>query len=136
MLITIRQVSGRTEKEQEAAADGASRVELRNMCSVQSLPIVVQVVACGCGQSQCPQTSRQLSGHQLAGQGAAIPVVSNEAYDASCSFAMRDKPAPPISSTSYLSPAPPPPPPYPGTMEVRAKVKSMHEYDYIKPRAI
>ena len=144
MLINV-QINGRTEKEQKAAAAGGSHVELRNMCSAQSLP-------CGCGQSlhQCQGqqsghqlAGQQLSGHQLAGQqlsghqqlsgqGAAIPVVDNRAYDASSSFVMRDNQAPP-NNTSGLLP-PPPPPPYPSAVEVRAKVKSIHEYDYIKPQ--
>ena len=134
MLIKI-QISGRTEKEQKAAAASGSHVELHSMCSAQSLP-------CGCGQSlhhQCPGqrsghqlAGQQLSGHQqLSGQGAAIPVVDNGAYDASSSFVTRHNQAPP-NNTSGLLP-PPPPPPYPSTVEVRAKVKSLHEYDYIKP---
>lgn len=72
--------------------------------------------------------SNQFAGQQLSGQGAVIPVIGNEAYEASCSFATRANPVPPPSS---LPPAPPPPL-YPGNMEVRAKVKSIHEYDYIK----
>ena len=134
MLINV-QINGRTEKEQKAAAAGGSHVELRNMCSAQSLP-------CGCGQSlhQCPGqqsghqlAGQQLSGHQqLSGQGAVIPIVDNRAYDASSSFVMRDNQAPP-NNTSGLLP-PPPPPPYPSAVEVRAKVKSIHEYDYIKPQ--